>query len=66
MLCIRKNGQTALAGDETDMYPVLLRRGALWPGTIYADPYGHTLVIVKWVAQTDINPGILFAVDAQP
>ncbi len=60
------NGRTALSSEDTDFYPLTLRREALWPGTIYADPYGHTLVLVKWVAQTASSPGILFAVDAQP
>jgi hypothetical protein len=60
------NGRTALAAEETDFYPVELRREALWPGTIYADPYGHTLILAKWVPQTADSPGILFAVDAQP
>lgn len=60
------NGRTALANQETDLYPVPLDREVLWPGTVYADPYGHVLVLTKWVAQTDKSPGILFAVDAQP
>lgn len=60
------NGRTALASEATDFYPVALRRETLWPGTIYADPYGHVLVLVKWVQQTANSPGILFAADAQP
>jgi hypothetical protein len=60
------NGRTSLASQETDFYPLSLKREVLWPGTIYADPYGHVLVITKWVAQTPDSPGILFAVDAQP
>ena len=60
------NGRTALASQETDFYPVPLKREALWPGTIFADPYGHVLILTKWVAQTPERPGILFAVDAQP
>jgi hypothetical protein len=60
------NGRTALDGQETDFYPLPLKREALRPGTVYADPYGHTLVLVKWVHQTRNRPGILFAVDAQP
>ncbi len=60
------NGRTALTSEETDFYPVVLRREVLWPGTVYADPYGHTLILAKWVAQTANSPGILFAVDAQP
>ncbi len=60
------NGRTALASEETDFYPLPLKREVLWPGTIYADPYGHVLVLTKWVDQTSNSPGILFAVDAQP
>jgi hypothetical protein len=33
---------------------------------VYADPYGHTFVIVRWIPQTRKEPGILLAVDAQP
>jgi len=60
------NGRTALADDATDFYPVPLDRTALWPGTLFADPYGHSLVVVKWVPQTGDRPGMLLAVDAQP
>jgi hypothetical protein len=59
-------GRAALRGDATDFYPVPLERSALWPGTVYADPYGHTLIIVKWVPQTEQRSGLLLAVDAQP
>lgn len=59
-------GRTALADSATDFYPVPLTREALWPGTVYADPYGHTLIIVKWVPQTAERGGLLLAVDAQP
>jgi len=60
------NGRTALEADATDVYPVPLDRSALWPGTLYADPYGHTLVLVKWVPQTAERGGLLLAVDSQP
>lgn len=60
------NGRTALADDATDFYPVPLGRPNLWPGTVFADPYGHTLVIAKWVPQTKEHSGLLLAVDAQP
>ena len=60
------SGRTALADDATDFYPVALDRASLWPGTLYADPYGHTLVIVKWVPQSAGRGGMLLAVDAQP
>jgi hypothetical protein len=59
-------GRTALRDDATDYYPVPLKRSTLWPGTVFADPYGHTLVIVKWVPQTEKRSGLLLAVDAQP
>ena len=60
------NGRTALRADATDYYPLPLTREALKPGTVYADPYGHTLIIVRWVPQTGKRPGLLLAVDAQP
>ena len=60
------SGRTALADEATDFYPLPLERTALWPGTLYADPYGHTLVIVKWVPPTADRGGLLLAVDAQP
>ena len=60
------NGRTALGADGTDYYPLPLTREALRPGTVYADPYGHTFVVVRWVPQTRRTPGVLLAVDAQP
>jgi hypothetical protein len=60
------SARTALDDDATDYYPVALDRKALRPGTIYADPYGHVMVVVKWVAQTPARGGLLLAVDGQP
>jgi hypothetical protein len=60
------SARTALDDDATDFYPVALRREAIRPGTIYADPYGHTLIAVGWVPQTTERPGFMLAVDAQP
>ena len=60
------SGRTALDDNETDHYPVKLTRTALRPGTIYADPYGHVLMIVKWLDQSGSAGGRLFAVDGQP
>ena len=59
-------GRTALGSESTDFYPVPLKRSAIWPGTLYADPYGHVLVVVKWIDQRPGQPGLLLAVDAQP
>ncbi len=60
------SGRTALADDGTDFYPVPLKRESLWPGTIYADPFGHVMILVKWIPQQGRQSGILLAVDAQP
>jgi hypothetical protein len=60
------SGRAAFRDEATDVYPVPLDRGSLWPGTLYADPYGHTLILVKWVPQTAERSGLLLAVDAQP
>ena len=60
------SGRTALTDDNTDYYPVPLSQNSLRPGTTYADPYGHLLVIVKRVAQTDDAAGVILAVDGQP
>lgn len=60
------SARTALDDDETDFYPVALERQALRPGTIYADPYGHVLMVSSWSEQTSERGGLLFAVDGQP
>ena len=59
-------GRTALADDNNDFYPVSLNQDTLRPGTVYADPYGHLLVLVRRVPQTDDAAGVILAVDAQP
>lgn len=71
-LGMMKNGvhsgtaRTALNDETSDYYPVALQRSALRPGTVFADPYGHTLILVSWKKQTSNHPGLLLAVDAQP
>lgn len=60
------NARTALDAEAGDFYPVPLKREYLWPGTLFADPYGHILVLTKWLPQTSESPGLLLAVDAQP
>lgn len=60
------SGRTRADDDNTDYYPVPLTPGSVRPGTIYADPYGHILVIAKRVPQTGDAAGVLLAVDAQP
>lgn len=60
------SGRTAADDNNTDYYPVPLTAETLRPGTIYADPYGHVLVLVKRVAQTRDSAGVFLAVDGQP
>ncbi|HEX7597608.1 MAG TPA: hypothetical protein VF518_05300, partial [Polyangia bacterium] len=64
------SARTALDDDATDFYPIKLSRDALRPGVIYADPYGHVLMVAKWVDQDGTKDGTkggrLFAVDGQP
>jgi len=60
------NGRTAADDNATDYYPVPLTQDALRPGTIYADPYGHVLVLTKRIAQTPDAAGVFLAVDGQP
>jgi hypothetical protein len=60
------SARTRLNDDNTDYYPVALNEQTLRPGTIYADPYGHVLVLARRVAQTADAAGVFLAVDAQP
>ena len=55
------------AGDDNaDFYTVPLTQQALRPGTVYADPYGHVLMLVRRVPETNGTPGVFLAVDAEP
>ena len=58
--------RTPLNDNNTDLYPVPLTQETLRPGTVYADPYGHTLVLVRRVPQSGGEAGVFLAVDAQP
>ncbi len=60
------SGRTAPDDDDTDYYPIPLERASLRPGTLYADPYGHMLVIARWIPQGLDKYGALIAADAQP
>lgn len=60
------NGRVALTDERSDLYPVRLDRRALRPGTVYADPYGHILVLVELFDGAGGRPGVLYAVDGQP
>ena len=58
--------RTLASDDNTDFYTVPLTQGALRPGTIYADPYGHVLMLVRRVPQAGGAAGVFLAVDAEP
>ena len=60
------NGRVALADEGSDLYPVRLDRRGLRPGTVYADPYGHILVVAELVDPEGELPGVLYAIDGQP
>jgi hypothetical protein len=60
------SARTALSDNNTDYYPVPLKEETLRPGTVYADPYGHILMIVRRVAQSQGAAGVILAVDGQP
>ena len=55
------------AGDDNaDFYTVPLTQQALRPGAVYADPYGHVLMLVHRVPEANGTPGVFLAVDAEP
>src|SRR5262249_31782593 len=60
------SARTGLEDDDTDYYPLKLERKALRPGAIYADPYSHVMMIVKWIDQTHDHGGPMLAGDRQP
>jgi hypothetical protein len=61
-------GAVRVAGSDenTDFYTVPLTQQALRPGTVYADPYGHVLMLVHRVPELNGTPGVFLAVDAEP
>ena len=60
------SGRTLASDDNTDYYPVPLTQETLRPGTVYADPFGHVLMITRRVPQSDGAAGVILAVDGQP
>lgn len=60
------NGRAAADDDRSDFYPTCLSLDTLRPGTVYADPYSHTLLLVQHIPQVPPDGGLLLAVDAQP
>jgi hypothetical protein len=60
------SGRAPATADNTDYYSVALQEKTLRPGTVYIDPYGHILVLVRRLPQTADAAGVLLAVDGQP
>ena len=58
--------RTQANDNNTDFYTVPLTQATLRPGTVYADPYGHVLMLVRRVAQSGGAAGIFLAADAEP
>lgn len=58
--------RTAPADDRTDLYPVALERRSIRPGTVFADPYGHLIVVAQWIPERPGHWGSLIGADAQP
>jgi len=52
--------------DNTDFYTVPLSQETLRPGTVYADPYGHVLMLVRRVPESGGAAGVFLAVDGEP
>ncbi len=59
-------GAVRAGEDNADFYIVPLTKAALRPGTVYADPYGHVLMLVRRVPEVNGTPGVFLAVDAEP
>jgi len=58
--------RTPINDDNNDFYPVPLTQATLRPGTVYADPYGHVMMLVRRVPQSGGTAGLLLAVDGEP
>jgi hypothetical protein len=59
-------GAVRAGDDNADFYTVPLTKQALRPGTVYADPYGHVLMLVRRLPEVNGTPGVFLAVDAEP
>ncbi|HRG98374.1 MAG TPA: hypothetical protein PLR99_19115 [Polyangiaceae bacterium] len=60
------SARTPFSDAESDYYPIALSWEALRPGAVFADPYGHVLVVAKRLRETKERGGVLYAVDGQP
>jgi hypothetical protein len=60
------SGRAPFEDENADYYPVALTSESLRPGTVFADPYGHVLMVSKRLPQNAERGGVLLAVDGQP
>lgn len=60
------SGRTLPDDPVSDLYPLPLTRSALTPGSVFIDPYGHMIVVAKWIPQGLLGQGMLMGADAQP
>ncbi|MCK5800534.1 MAG: hypothetical protein KAI47_25270 [Deltaproteobacteria bacterium] len=60
------SGRTGAKDDESDLFPLKLSRKTLRAGSVYVDPFGHLLIVVKWVPQRGERSGLLYAIDGHP
>jgi len=60
------SGRTLPDDPSTDLYPLSLTRRALAPGSVFVDPYGHLIVVAKWLPEGVPGSGVLIGADAQP
>jgi len=64
---VQSGAVRTLANDNnTDFYTVPLSQGTLRPGVVYADPYGHVMVLVRRVPEAGGSAGVFLAVDGEP
>ena len=52
--------------NSNDFYMVPLTQQTLRPGVVYADPYGHVMMLVRRVPEQNGAPGVFLAVDGEP
>ena len=60
------NARTAPGDEHADHYPLPLTREALRPGTVFADPYGHVIMVADWLPQAVGKAGMLLGAESQP
>lgn len=60
------SGRTMPKDELGDFYPVPLSKNTIRPGMMFIDPYGHLIMVGRWLPQTKEGSGSLIGIDAQP